>query len=116
LLINFRTKEKKPFLCCIVDEASQTTEPETLLPIVLDFDKLILVGDPKQLGATVLSAVCFLRILNISIWALSSITKVPIDYFGYTLFRKRKRKIMPSHCSHDITTFINEKSMGSPIL
>lgn len=42
-------------MCCIVDESSQTTEPETLAPLLLQVDKLILVGDPNQLGATVLS-------------------------------------------------------------
>ncbi|CAL8096948.1 unnamed protein product [Orchesella dallaii] len=51
-----QAKEETPILCCIVDEATQTTEPETLLPVVLKLDKLILVGDPKQLGATVLSS------------------------------------------------------------
>ncbi|ODM99051.1 putative helicase senataxin [Orchesella cincta] len=51
----FISEEQKHFMCCIIDEASQTTEPETLLPIGLEIDKLILIGDPKQLGATVLS-------------------------------------------------------------
>ncbi len=48
---------ERAFLCCIVDEASQTTEPETLLPLTLNIEKMLLVGDPHQLGATVLSNV-----------------------------------------------------------
>lgn len=48
---------ERSFLCCIVDEASQTTESETLLPLTLGIEKMLLVGDPHQLGATVLSNV-----------------------------------------------------------
>lgn len=48
--------EDSLFTCCIVDEATQATEPETLAPLMLGCEKLILVGDPKQLPATVLSA------------------------------------------------------------
>ena len=39
-----------------MDEATQTTEPESLAPIMLGCEKLVLVGDPHQLPATVLSA------------------------------------------------------------
>ncbi|CAH4032860.1 unnamed protein product [Pieris brassicae] len=34
---------------CIVDEAGQAIEPETLVPLTLDVTKLTLVGDPQQL-------------------------------------------------------------------
>ncbi|XP_046463247.1 uncharacterized protein LOC124209338 isoform X2 [Daphnia pulex] len=46
-----------PFLCCILDEASQCTEPESITPLAFGITKLILIGDPKQLPATVLSKV-----------------------------------------------------------
>jgi len=49
-------QESALFTCCIVDEATQTTEPESLAPLMLGCEKLILVGDPKQLPATVLSS------------------------------------------------------------
>jgi hypothetical protein len=42
-----------PFV--IVDEAAQTTEPQTLLPIANGCQRCVLVGDPRQLQATVLS-------------------------------------------------------------
>jgi senataxin len=45
----------RPFSICIVDEASQCVEPEALIPLKLGFSKLVLVGDPEQLPATVLS-------------------------------------------------------------
>lgn len=41
------------FTACIVDEATQCTEMECLLPVQLNVDKFILVGDPQQLPAVV---------------------------------------------------------------
>lgn len=37
------------FKCCIIDEATQATEPDTLLPLTQDVNKFILVGDTRQL-------------------------------------------------------------------
>ena len=38
---------------CVMDEASQCVEPESLIPLKLGFRKLVLVGDHEQLPATV---------------------------------------------------------------
>ncbi|CAC5404132.1 SETX [Mytilus coruscus] len=43
--------------CLIMDEAQQATELETLLPLQYGTNKLILVGDPKQLQPTVKSQI-----------------------------------------------------------
>ena len=43
------------FPICVVDEAAQCVEPSTLVPLRLGVRHLILVGDPKQLPATVAS-------------------------------------------------------------
>ncbi|XP_050299365.1 uncharacterized protein LOC126738062 isoform X2 [Anthonomus grandis grandis] len=43
------------FTCCIIDEATQCHEPESLLPTILGIDKFVLVGDPQQLNATIMS-------------------------------------------------------------
>ena len=43
------------FSVCIMDEASQCIEPEGLIPFCLGFNKLVMVGDPEQLPATVKS-------------------------------------------------------------
>ncbi|XP_047469501.1 uncharacterized protein LOC125025526 [Penaeus chinensis] len=43
------------FTCCIVDEAGQCKETETWLPLLYGVRKLVLVGDHKQLPATVIS-------------------------------------------------------------
>lgn len=40
---------------CVVDEASQCVEPEALVPLGMGFEKMVLVGDPEQLPATVSS-------------------------------------------------------------
>ncbi|XP_067132671.1 uncharacterized protein [Centruroides vittatus] len=45
------------FNCCIIDDSTQLTEVETIVPLLYDTDKLILVGDPEQLTANVSSAV-----------------------------------------------------------
>ena len=54
---NFITDARncRPFSICIMDEASQCVEPEALIPLKLGFTKLIMVGDPEQLPATVSS-------------------------------------------------------------
>lgn len=51
LKINLLNTVKYDYL--IVDEACQSTEPALLIPLYLGVDKLILVGDHKQLPATV---------------------------------------------------------------
>ncbi|XP_071743549.1 probable helicase senataxin [Lepeophtheirus salmonis] len=48
-------KPGRNFSICIVDEASQCVEPEGLIPLKLGFSKLVMVGDPEQLPATVSS-------------------------------------------------------------
>ncbi|XP_069729686.1 probable helicase senataxin isoform X2 [Phaenicophaeus curvirostris] len=44
-----------PFCCVIVDEAGQSCEIETLIPLIHRCNKLVLVGDPRQLPPTVKS-------------------------------------------------------------
>ncbi|NXL94083.1 SETX helicase, partial [Alectura lathami] len=44
-----------PFSCVIVDEVRQSCEVETLIPLIHRCNKLVLVGDPRQLPPTVKS-------------------------------------------------------------
>lgn len=46
---------QKNISVCIVDEATQSCEAETLIPLMLGVNTLVLVGDPAQLPATVIS-------------------------------------------------------------
>ena len=47
--------EDTNFEVCIIDEAGQSTEPSTLIPLRYGCKRLVLVGDPRQLPPTVLS-------------------------------------------------------------
>ncbi|NXS51941.1 SETX helicase, partial [Brachypteracias leptosomus] len=51
----FSRKGVDPFSCVIVDEAGQSCEVETLIPLIHRCNKLVLVGDPRQLPPTVKS-------------------------------------------------------------
>ncbi|KAL6432141.1 hypothetical protein ACFW04_006688 [Cataglyphis niger] len=46
---------KERISVCIVDEATQSCEAETLIPLMLGVRTLVLVGDPNQLPAIILS-------------------------------------------------------------
>lgn len=49
----FRLRNKR-FRACLIDEATQATEPQCLIPIVRGCKQVILVGDHKQLGPVVM--------------------------------------------------------------
>ncbi|OPJ67742.1 putative helicase senataxin [Patagioenas fasciata monilis] len=51
----FARQRLDPFSCVIVDEAGQSCEVETLIPLIHRCNKLVLVGDPRQLPPTVKS-------------------------------------------------------------
>ncbi|KAG8546517.1 hypothetical protein GDO81_018747 [Engystomops pustulosus] len=51
----FRQLGHEPFSCVIVDEAGQSCEVETIIPLLHRCTKLVLVGDPEQLPPTVIS-------------------------------------------------------------
>ncbi|XP_052087239.1 probable helicase senataxin isoform X2 [Mytilus californianus] len=51
----YQNSRRSMFNCIIVDEASQATELDTLIPLQYGTTKLIMVGDPEQLPPTVLS-------------------------------------------------------------
>lgn len=46
---------QRSFSTLIIDEACQATEVSTLIPLLLNPEKCVLIGDPRQLPATVLS-------------------------------------------------------------
>ncbi|CAG9793920.1 unnamed protein product [Diatraea saccharalis] len=46
---------KRRIALCIVDEAGQAIEPETLIPLTLDVTNLTLIGDPQQLPGYICS-------------------------------------------------------------
>ena len=56
------------FPIVIIDEASQSLEPDTLLPLLHNAEMAVLIGDDKQLGPTVISKECDIAGLNISLF------------------------------------------------
>lgn len=46
---------KRRIALCIIDEAGQVIEPETLIPLTLDVTRLTLIGDPQQLPGFICS-------------------------------------------------------------
>jgi len=59
----------RPFQICIVDEASQCIEPEGIMPLKLQFKKLVMIGDPAQLPATVSSREARAQMLHVSLFS-----------------------------------------------
>ncbi|GAQ80606.1 RNA helicase nonsense mRNA reducing factor [Klebsormidium nitens] len=47
--------EGRTFRVCVIDEATQATQPSSLVPLVGGADNVVLVGDQKQLPPTVIS-------------------------------------------------------------
>ncbi|CAG9561282.1 unnamed protein product [Danaus chrysippus] len=47
--VNHKMRGLRAIELCIVDEAGQAIEPESLLPLMLGVNKMTLVGDPQQL-------------------------------------------------------------------
>eukprot|EP00250_Pteridium_aquilinum_P010076 c19137_g2_i1 orf=102-2507(+) len=57
------------FTVCVIDEATQATEPATLVPILNSgADSVVLVGDPVQLPPTVLSSEALMAGLDVSLY------------------------------------------------
>jgi superfamily I DNA and/or RNA helicase len=52
----------RPFLCCIIDDASLCTEPQTLIPLSLGVKNLILVGDLELLPFNLNSSVRLIKL------------------------------------------------------
>ena len=50
--------ETTEFVCTIIDEAAQCVEPSVLIALRRGCEKCIMVGDPKQLPATIFSDTC----------------------------------------------------------
>lgn len=59
----------RTFQMVVMDEATQSTEPCTLVPLLLGAESLVMAGDPKQLPPTVLSRAAAKAGLDVSLFA-----------------------------------------------
>eukprot|EP00898_Chlorokybus_atmophyticus_P000570 jgi/Chlat1/1513/Chrsp12S02079 len=58
----------RKFRLCVIDEATQATEPVCIIPLSLGVESALLVGDPKQLPPTVISQKALEARLDISLY------------------------------------------------
>lgn len=82
----------------IIDEATQVTEPNSLIPLMKNCQQLILIGDPAQLSPTLLAFM-----------PEDDGTKLPqVKQLTQTLFH-RLQKVLPSY-------FLNEQYRMHPVI
>ncbi|XP_070534707.1 probable helicase senataxin isoform X2 [Ptychodera flava] len=91
-----RMSKRVVFDCVIIDEACQCTELDSLIPLQYGSTKLILVGDPQQLPATVLSQ----NAQNLG--------------FGQSLF-ERLYKFFRDHCDNPVVMLDTQYRMHKSI-
>lgn len=77
------------FDCVIIDEAAQGLEIETLIPISLCTEKLILCGDHKQLGPLVFSKLT--KTLGLGVSMFERLTKIIKPCFLETQYRMHEK-------------------------
>ena len=102
------------FNCVIVDEASQCSEPEVLMPLIYNTSKIILIGDHLQLPATVMSRIaknsCFGR-------SMSERLNLYFDSLSKgnpTLTLRTQYRMQPPICSFPSQTFYGGKLKTNP--
>lgn len=77
-LEQFRRERGRRFASVVIDEAGQATESATLIPLREGATRCVLVGDPKQLPATILSPLAAARGLSRSLFARLQVGGHPV--------------------------------------
>eukprot|EP00953_Heterococcus_sp_UTEX-ZZ885_P023816 13077-Heterococcus_DN1.PRE.1 len=83
---------------CIIDEAAQAVETAILIPLTLGCKQLILVGDPRQLPATIKSKTAAKRGYDISLFERLERAGHPIHLLNVQLLRSALRHILACTC------------------
>ena len=63
----------------MIDESGQAVEISSLIPLIYGCKRLILIGDPKQLPATVFSPVCLQHNYDQSLFERLMKSKYPVS-------------------------------------
>lgn len=82
-----------PFEVLVVDEAAQSVEVSTIIPLRLGCKHCVLVGDPNQLPATVFSQVnllfCFIYLFICFLMATASMARRRLSLTVALVLQKR---------------------------
>ena len=63
----------------MIDESGQAVEISSLIPLIYSCKRLILIGDPKQLPATVFSPICLQNHYDQSLFERLKKSKYPVN-------------------------------------
>jgi len=91
----------KPFDAVIVDEAAQAVEPSTLVPLVYGAKQVFLVGDPRQLPATILSSTAIENKYDMSMFKRFQLCGYPVHMLKTQYRMHPAIRDFPSKCFYD---------------
>ncbi|XP_050549253.1 uncharacterized protein LOC118272498 [Spodoptera frugiperda] len=107
---------KRRIALCIIDEAGQVIEPETLIPLTLDVTRLTLIGDPQQLPGFICSQRAKQHGLNESLFSrLSSCSEHWAGGSPVVLLNQQYR-MHPDIADYPSRAFYNGRVMNAPPL
>ncbi|XP_022830083.1 probable helicase senataxin [Spodoptera litura] len=105
---------KRRIALCIIDEAGQVIEPETLIPLTLDVTRLTLIGDPQQLPGFICSQRAKQHGLNESLFSrLSSCSEHWAGGSPVVLLNQQYR-MHPDIADYPSRAFYNGRVMNVP--
>ncbi|KAJ8716059.1 hypothetical protein PYW08_013344 [Mythimna loreyi] len=112
---NYKMKGlKRRISLCIIDEAGQVIEPETLIPLTLDVTRLTLIGDPQQLPGFICSQRAKKHGLNESLFSrLSSCSETWAGSSPIVLLNQQYR-MHPDIADYPSRAFYDGKILNMP--
>ncbi|KAI2798755.1 hypothetical protein BLOT_010733 [Blomia tropicalis] len=100
---------KRAIRCVIIDEASQCTEPELLMPLIYPISKIILIGDHLQLPATVISRIAFQIGYGRSMFERFNLYFKQVGIANSTLTLRRQYRMEKMICKFPSQSFYNNQ-------
>lgn len=98
----------KPFDAVIIDEAAQAVEPSTLVPLCYGAKQVFLVGDPRQLPATVLSSTAVDHKYDMSMFKRLQMSAYPVHML------KTQYRMHPAIRQFPSETFYEDELVDGP--
>lgn len=110
--VSFCYRYIRYFDVCIIDEASQCTEPWSLVALQYQIKSLILVGDPNQLCPVVLSPVGLFLVFQFFSFHMKKINNLTCQFKFVSRFAEKR--ISSNHCS--LVYLIRYRAMTSTMI